>query len=241
MSTDTRSRILDAALACFLELGIEHTTTAMVRERSGVSNGALFHHFPSKEALADALYVDAIGSFQEGLWQLLQRRPRTLRAAVRGVIAQQAGWIEDNPERARFVYLRGTLDWETPAGARLEDMNRRLSAAFRAWMAPLVERGRMRPMPMLVVNAVVTGPVHAIGRRWLAGQVAAPLRSYVDELADAACAALTGTSPRRAGRAPRHVAARGRLRLELLSDEGHVLAEGEATATLHPTPGAAAA
>ena len=66
-ATDTRRRILDAALACFLEDGYEQTAIARIRERSDTSNGALFHHFPSKEAIADSLYVYAIASFQEGL------------------------------------------------------------------------------------------------------------------------------------------------------------------------------
>jgi AcrR family transcriptional regulator len=234
VAIETRTRILDAALACFLELGYEQTTIALVRERSGASNGAVFHHFPTKDALADALYLDAIASFQDGLWELLDRRPRSLRAAVRGVISHQVEWIEANVDRARFVYMRGSLDWETSAGAELEQMNRRLSAAFRDWLAPLVESGRVRPMSMLLVNAIVSGPVHSIAQRWLSGQVSAPLRTYVDELADAACAALTG-KPVSAGRKRESSAARqGRMRLEVVSDAGEVLAEGEAIAELRP-------
>ena len=69
------TRILQAALACFVERGYEQTTVARVRERSGVSNGALFHHFPTKEAIADALYVEAMASYQQGLWELLAPAP----------------------------------------------------------------------------------------------------------------------------------------------------------------------
>jgi AcrR family transcriptional regulator len=75
-STDTRTRILKAALACFTADGYEQTTTARIRERSGVSNGTLFHHFPTKEAIADALYVQAMSSYQEGgAPARLDRRP----------------------------------------------------------------------------------------------------------------------------------------------------------------------
>ena len=65
--TDTRRRVLDVALECFLADGYEQTTIARIRKLSGTSNGALFHHFASKEAIADALYVEAIASFQAGL------------------------------------------------------------------------------------------------------------------------------------------------------------------------------
>jgi AcrR family transcriptional regulator len=232
---DTRKRILDAALACFTEFGYEQTTIARICERSGVSNGALFHHFPTKEAIAGALYVDAIASFQQGLWSLLRRRPRSLHAAVRGSITHQLQWIERNQDSARFLYARGHLDWDGPAGAQLQELNRDLAHAYRDWMAPLLDCGQIRPMSMLMINAIVAGPVHAIARRWLAGQLRSPLHAYRDELADAACAALSG-APASARRHPRSLVRQGRIRLELVSDDGSVLAGGEATAELLPVP-----
>lgn len=230
---DTRTRILDAALACFLEVGYEQTTIARIRGRSDVSNGSLFHRFPTKEAIADALYLESIADFQDGLWRLLAQRPRSLRAAVRGTIAHQIEWIEANVDRARFVYMRGTLEGETPGSAELEEMNRKLASAYQAWLRPLVGSGAARPMSMLVLTAVVTGPTHAIARRWLAGQVASPFHDYLDELAEAACAAISGrpTTVRRT-RAP--IARQGRLRLELVSEEGSVIGQGEATAEILP-------
>ncbi len=75
--------------------------------------------------------------------------------------------------------------------------------------------------------------ISAIARRWLAGQLDGPLTSFVDELADAALAGLRGTRVRaRAGRATR--ARRGRVRIELLGEDGSVIAHGQATAQLVP-------
>jgi AcrR family transcriptional regulator len=231
-SIQTRRRILDAALACFLEDGYEQATIARIRQRSGTSNGALFHHFASKEAVADALYVEAIVSFQRGLWDLLRRKPRSLRTAVRGTIAHQLRWTEQHADLARFVYLRGHLGWDSPGGAEVETLNRELAAAFRQWMAPLADSGEIRPASMLVVSAIVSGPAHAIAQRWLAGQLTAPLTAFVDELADAAWAGLRGTQV--PARPARQVPACGRLTLELVSDDGTVIARGQATTQLVP-------
>lgn len=231
-STDTRRRILDAALACFIEDGYEQATIARIRQRSGTSNGALFHHFASKEAIADALYVEAIASFQHGLWELLDRKPRSPRAMVRETIAHQLRWIEQHPDLARFVYRRGNLGWDSPAGAELLALNRDLAAAYRKWMAPLVDAGEIRPASMLVISAIVSGPAHAIAQRWLAGQIASPLTAFVDELTEAAWAGLRGTQVRT--RTTHYVPAAGRLRLELVTDDGSVLAHGQATAQLRP-------
>jgi AcrR family transcriptional regulator len=232
-AADTRRRVLDAALTSFLEDGYEQTTVARIRELSQVSNGALFHHFSSKEAIADTLYVEAMASAQEGLWELVRSRPRSLRAAVRGTIAHQLGWVEQHADLARFVYMRGHLDWSSPASAEVAALNRDLGTAFREWMAPLVERGEIRSTSMLMITAIVNGPAHAIAQRWLAGQLESPLADWVDELTDAACAALRGTRVR--ARPPRPAPPhRGRVTLELVSDDGSVIAQGRATAELLP-------
>jgi AcrR family transcriptional regulator len=229
----TRRRILDAALACFVEHGYEQTTIARIQARSGTSNGALFHHFRSKEAIADALYVGAIASFQEGLWELVRRGPGSLRDAVRGTIAHQLRWTEEHADLARFVYRRGHLDWDSSGGAEVAALNRELAAALRAWMAPLVESGDIRPTSMLMITAIVSGPAHAIARRWLAGQLGGPLTSFGDELADAAVAALRGTAV--PARPVRLLPAEScRVTVELVAGTGGVVARGEATARLAP-------
>lgn len=229
-ATDTRSRIMAAALACFLEDGYEQATVARIRERSGASNGALFHHFHSKEAIADALHVEAIASFQEGLWELLHTRPRSLRAAVRATIEHQLRWIEGNPELARFVYMRGHLDWDSPAGSQVASLNRELASAFREWMVPFVEAGEVRATSMLMITAIVSGPAHSVAQRWLAGMLERPLCEAVEELADAAWAGLSGRPSPRSG--ARRMPQQGRITLELLDGDGAVMARGRASAEL---------
>jgi len=233
--TDTRRRILDVALACFLADGYEQTTIAQIRKRSGTSNGALFHHFPSKEAIAGALHVAAIASFQQGLWELVGRKPRSLRAAVRAVLEHQLTWTERNADLARFIYARGHLDWDTAAGAELAARNRDLAAAFRQWMAPLVASGEIRPRPMLLITAIVSGPAHSIAQRWLAGHLDRPLTSFLDELTTAACAGLSGTAPAAdTGESrPRRPAA-ARVTFDVLADDGTVVGRGQASAQLSP-------
>jgi AcrR family transcriptional regulator len=228
----TRERILDAALACFTEVGYERTTIARIRERSGVSNGALFHHFPNKDAIAGALYVDAMRSFQQGHWALLEKRPASLAGAIRGLLDHQLRWCEEHPDLARFLYAQGHLDWDSAAGAELSELNRELARAYRDWMRPFVERGELRELPMVLLTAIVAGPAHALAQRWLAGQLRGSLTGYAEALARAATAALTG-APARSPR-PRRPANESRVRVQLVGDDGGVVAEGEAVAELTP-------
>jgi AcrR family transcriptional regulator len=51
---DARERLLVAAQALYAEGGVAATTPRQVLERSGVGQGSLYHHFPTKKDLARA-------------------------------------------------------------------------------------------------------------------------------------------------------------------------------------------
>lgn len=50
-SEETRNRILNAAESCFAQTGYDGTSVAQICETAGVSKGALYHHFSSKQAI----------------------------------------------------------------------------------------------------------------------------------------------------------------------------------------------
>jgi|YNPNPStandDraft_1061719.scaffolds.fasta_scaffold25627_1 AcrR family transcriptional regulator len=54
-SEQTRLRILTAARECFARAGYDATGVAEICQRAGVSKGAFYHHFPSKQAVFLAL------------------------------------------------------------------------------------------------------------------------------------------------------------------------------------------
>jgi len=56
-SADTRKRLLDASIECLLESGYAGLRTTTVCERTGLSRGALLHHFPTKQDLV----IEAVG------------------------------------------------------------------------------------------------------------------------------------------------------------------------------------
>lgn len=56
-----RERILRATLRCISEFGIERTSIAAIRREAQLSTGALYTHFPNKEAIvAEALRFAAV-------------------------------------------------------------------------------------------------------------------------------------------------------------------------------------
>lgn len=72
-SVATRTRLLEATVGCLVELGLAGTTTPEVGRRAGVSQGAVFKHFPTKAALLAAtvehLFAELIAGFRAGFAQ----------------------------------------------------------------------------------------------------------------------------------------------------------------------------
>lgn len=82
----TRRAVLDAAIALLNERGTS-VSLADVAERAGVSKGGLMHHFPSREALFNALAIDVLDRFRAAVnahLDLSENTPgKLLRAYVR--------------------------------------------------------------------------------------------------------------------------------------------------------------
>jgi len=85
-SVETRRRLLEAAIACLIERGFASTTTAHVCQQAGVSQGALFKHFPTKAALwvacVEQLFSELMGDFHTVFQTVLGEADR-VGAAVR--------------------------------------------------------------------------------------------------------------------------------------------------------------
>jgi AcrR family transcriptional regulator len=82
----TRNVLLQATIACLVEVGYAGTTTHEVQQRAGVSRGALTHHFGSKAELLlaamDMLYVDFSASLRDAAAEL-PPGPERVRPAIR--------------------------------------------------------------------------------------------------------------------------------------------------------------
>ena len=74
-----RELLLDAAKSLLWEGGYERMSPRKVLDRSGVGQGSLYHHFPSKRALAAAALVDV---------------ERELAAAAKAIFATEAPPLE---------------------------------------------------------------------------------------------------------------------------------------------------
>jgi AcrR family transcriptional regulator len=66
---DTRRALLDTARRLFTRDGFQATRTEEIVEQSGLTRGALYHHFRDKEDLFRAVYEEVLGEMAPLLWR----------------------------------------------------------------------------------------------------------------------------------------------------------------------------
>ncbi|MDH3644067.1 MAG: TetR/AcrR family transcriptional regulator [Gammaproteobacteria bacterium] len=185
-----KASILDAALRCFSGQGLESTTVHDIQRAANCSIGSIYHHFGSKEGVAEALFIDGVQSLNQGMLQKL-RRCRSGEACVRAVVGQYCAWSTRNQQLARYLHSRD-IDFSEEAKARLKVIYREYIGAVFAIFGPFVENGEIRVLPVDVYVPLISGPIQDYVRRWLSGDHRDSPRKVEALFADAAWNAVKG-------------------------------------------------
>ncbi len=176
-----RARLLDSAQRRFAADGALATTLDDVRADAGASVGAVYHHFPDKEALLDAVRTQALADFQAAFLSELERHPAA-EEGVRAIVAFLVRWCGGNRDGAKLLLS------ERPREA--ERLNREFFERVRAWWRPHVHYGALRDVDLLLLHALWLGPTMELVRHWLDGAAPKPPRLQIAVLADAAWSTL---------------------------------------------------
>src|SRR5687767_8188504 len=120
---ERRDLIVRAALALFVERGYGPTTMAEVCARAAVSNGSLFHHFPSKEALAAAVYLEGLARYQARLLEALRAEADAERG-VRAAVGAHLAWVGEHADWAQYLFEMGRSEAVGAAAGELAAQNR---------------------------------------------------------------------------------------------------------------------
>lgn len=161
--------IIEAALASAEEHGWDATSMQTVRERAGVSNGALFHHFPTRADLAAAVVTAGLADHQAVLLQAL-RAAEGAEDGVRRVVVRHLRWIEDNPHLARLFLFPPPDLLQTMLDETALDAKRGFVAEVSGWLRRHGWSGTAGPRTpgLAAVVALWIGPAHEYARGWLA-------------------------------------------------------------------------
>ena len=132
-----RMQILEAAWICFQKQGIHATTMSDIITASGLSAGAVYSYFPSKEALILTAVKTSLGGLRERLAPILRQAP--LPPPER-VIADFAAAIGDFTMREGYDLRRiALLGWsEAQRNAHLRETMQGYYLEFRTRLAEAV-------------------------------------------------------------------------------------------------------
>lgn len=162
----TRDRVLDAAAAVFLEHGYARASMEQVRQAAGVSNGSLYHHFPTKAELADALYVQTLHDFHGALLAAVKGGVDA-ESGVKGVVRAYVSWVVKHPDRAALLHKLKREGDVTDASAGISAANAEAFTALRAWTEAQCAAGHMRELPFHLWMALVFAPSMSLTARWV--------------------------------------------------------------------------
>lgn len=164
-----RNQILDAAMVCFATQGIGNTTIAKICKQAGLSAGAVYGHFDSKEAILHAVYTRSLTQNRTFGEQIAQSDDpaTTLRQLFAGIVHYVA-----SPELRIAHQLSIQVFAASLSDPKLCDaytsMHRQLNAQITAEFQKLQDDGLIPPhidvqYALWVVVAGYTGlRVHAM-------------------------------------------------------------------------------
>ena len=104
-TSSKRKNIVTSALALFAEKGIRATTIRDIATQAGVTEGALYRHFESKDHLAASLFSECAGLLHDHLRDAVEGEAdahQRLCALVRGFFT----FAETNPAAYEYVMAR---------------------------------------------------------------------------------------------------------------------------------------
>ena len=107
-ATVRRTQILDAARRLFLSKGYEATTIEDVLGAVGIAKGTLYHHFPGKEAILDAIVMRTTDAIEERADRAARNASQPAPARFLAVVTAARAPREDI-ELAQQLRLTGNL------------------------------------------------------------------------------------------------------------------------------------
>jgi AcrR family transcriptional regulator len=123
----SRERILDAAEQLFAQHGLAGAGVRDIAQAAGLTPASLYNHFPSKEALYEAVLERGVRPLLELLQQLSARsHPADAMEEIVGAIMEH---LTRTPDLPRLVHHEAC------------DGGERLAGLARHWIRPLIAQG----------------------------------------------------------------------------------------------------
>ena len=113
------TRLLEAATAAFVEHGADDVSLEEIARRAGVGIGTLYRHFPTRQALLEAVYTDQVDTLSARAQELLSSCAKQIKGAAESLLirAQQAGVVRPDADPKDLIRLVHAVNIATEKAA----------------------------------------------------------------------------------------------------------------------------
>ncbi len=173
-----RGEILDATVRVAARQGVSGASVRQIASEAGVTEGALYRHFDSKDDLCQKAYQQIVAEMVAEKEQLLQSRTATLTQLLRDWIRLSFEYYDRYPDAFTYVLL-------TPYDFAESDITLQQGRMFAQLIADASKEGEFPEMDPVLAMSHFSGMMLNIPRLINEGTLAPPALQYVDAVAAA--------------------------------------------------------
>lgn len=175
-SKSTREKVLEAATELVVELGHENVSMKELVERSGVSNGSIFHHFGSKDGVLEAIFERErrayLGYISKATLEYEGDPCDALAAASAAAIVYQA---RDPQRHFRLISQFSHSEWLYAKRQMWNDLAGDIERPVIEWAMPHLAAGRLPMLPPAMIQSLLLGSAELVCHQWRAGRIGGKL------------------------------------------------------------------
>ena len=184
----TRERICEAALALFASKGVDGATVRDIAQAVGVSEGALYRHFRSKEEIARDIFATRYAALARDVLEI-GIGEGGLESRIGALTRRFTTLFDEEPALFAFLLVNQHQHLGEVSGAAAENPVEALRAVFEE----AIRRGEIEPddpdlLAAMALGLVVQPAVFSIYKR-----LPAPLGRYAPQITRALMATLRPT------------------------------------------------
>lgn len=179
----TKRTILKDAVDCFYIYGVDATSIDMIREKSKLSIGGIYHHFKTKEAIIVALVLAAI----DDLFTYRQRyllNAKNFEECIYALVLAYLDWMEEHPSFAKIMLAEKfdvyTGEFKKDLAQRKIDNRKKLLN----WIVlPEFQSDLNKDLPAELYSSFINGIPEHYCKYWLLDRVGSSPKKYRKEIA----------------------------------------------------------
>lgn len=161
----TRQKILHAALEVFAHKGYHRAIVDDIVRASGTSKGAVYHHFPTKEALFIALVDEFASHLAKAVGEAIARERGAL-SKVEGALRGGLQTFARHRQLSRLLLLEAVSMGRTYEAKRAE-VHSRFTTLIKTSLDEAAAEGSIPPLDTEVATLAWLGAVNEVVIQWL--------------------------------------------------------------------------